>query len=628
MTRSPEQKTYEDLAFRFFVTTLCCNGCRVPSNIPDGLENLTEEELTVLAYLQQVSQERSIIADPEPEDDDPALAGSSFGEMEQEEPDEQHEQEEQDETVSVPVTPEPEIIDQASTRVEENMAIEGNDALDGEGTPSVVSEDETDASIPLNPLAADNAAPPVDETNGDAAHHQMSDNALPTEDNTVIKGPGGIVKTGFEASYSEPERINLKNGRSRQPYETTIQGYSGIEITDDGGTGLSISSDGDVSGHDIQAGEYTLFLKAVKQGEPVVIRARLSIIPDPRDLWKTIPSDQDAPMAKPDQSFDCQTGEGLVVAASKRGRSHAQEGKYRDDDFRIRADTDTGWHILIVADGAGSADLSREGSRIACETVMEALPALLAEKVDPWLEETLARYAADPDAWATEVRCDLLYPVLPEAALRAARAIEDKAAEIKQDPSAFSTTIVIAICRKVADRWFSASFTVGDGGVAIFDAKAETVTVMCRPDSGEFAGQTRFLASTEFRDPHAVMGRVFVDLCDSFTVLAAMTDGITDPKFPTDSAFANAEIWADFWTNDLCAQVDLHQDNDGLKDQMMAWLDFWSRGNHDDRTIALMMPNQNEQTLETKKAVAKPQEGQSRNSAAQDGTDGDQADVQ
>lgn len=627
MNRSPEQKTYEDIAFRFFVTTLCCNGCRVPSSIPDGLENLTEEELTVLAYLQEVSRERSIIADPEPENDDPALADSSFGEMEQEEPDEQRERHEQDETVADPVTPEPEITDQPATSAEENMAIEGNDALGGEETPTVASDDETDTSIPLNALAAESAAPPAGEANGDAACHQKSDNALPAEDNTVIKGPGGIVKTGFEESYSEPERINLKNGRSRQPYETVIQGYSGIEITDDGGTGLSISPDGNVSGHDIQAGEYTLFLKAVKQGEPVVIRARLSIIPDPRDLWKTIASDQNAPMAKPDQDFDCQTGEGLVVAASKRGRSHAQEGKYRDDDFRIRADTDTGWHILIVADGAGSADLSREGSRIACETVMQALPNLLAEKVDPWLEETLARHEADPDAWATEVRCDLLYPVLPEAALRAARAIEDKAVEIKQDPSAFSTTIVIAICRKVADRWFSASFTVGDGGVALFDAKSDRVTVMCRADSGEFAGQTRFLASTEFLDPHAVMGRVFVDLSNSFTVLAAMTDGITDPKFPTDAAFANAGIWADFWTNDLCAQVDLDAHNDALEDQMMAWLDFWSRGNHDDRTIALMVPKQNEQTLATKKAVAEPQEGQSPNSAAQDGTDGNRADA-
>lgn len=75
-------------------------------------------------------------------------------------------------------------------------------------------------------------------------------------------------------------------------------------------------------------------------------------------------------------------GAGDVVAASKRGRSHAQDGKYRDDHFRIRADAATGWHILVVADGAGSAELSREGSRIACDCVMQALLPLLADKVD------------------------------------------------------------------------------------------------------------------------------------------------------------------------------------------------------------------------------------------------------
>jgi hypothetical protein len=550
MSRCPEQKIYEDIAFRSFVSTLCCNGHRVPSNIPTGFENLTEEELTVLAYLQEVSKDRSSQADP-PNDDQ-----ADFGTE-----------------------------DTLPKDVNDDDVDEGNGAT--VLTSSLAGETETPIQ---NSTQADGAVPMTGETNSRTAPRQMSGSALPKEDETLINGPGGIPKTGFEASLLEPDRINLKNGRSRQPYEAAIEGYCGIEITDDGGTGLSITPDGYVAGHDIQAGEYTLLLKAVKHDMPVVIRARLSIIPDPRDLWKTIASDQDAPLAKPDQDFDSQTGDGLIVAASKRGRSHAQEGKYRDDDFRIRADTDTGWHILIVADGAGSAEFSREGSKIACETVMEALPGLLAEKIDPYLEETLARYDRDPDSWATEVRSDLLYPVLPEAALRAARAIEDKAAAMKLEPQEFSTTIVIAISRKVLDRWFTASFTIGDGGVAIFNAAAQTVTVMCRPDSGEFAGQTRFLASTEFRDPQSVMGRVFVDLGESYTVLAAMTDGITDPKFPTDAAFANLGIWADFWANDLCAQVDFHPDNDGLKEQMMAWLDFWSRGNHDDRTIALMMP--------------------------------------
>ncbi len=407
----------------------------------------------------------------------------------------------------------------------------------------------------------------------------------------MIIGPGGIPKTGLESSRSDPDRINLKNGRARQPYQTSIEGYSGINLEDNGGTDLTISPEGVVSGSEIPAGEYTLLLKALKAGRPVSIRARLSIIADPRDLWKEIASDQQAPRAKSDEASDCRrTAEAFIVAASKRGRSHAQEGKYRDDDFSIRADTETGWHILVVADGAGSADLSREGSRIACEVVIAALPDLLAEKVDPRLEAVVGEYDNDPVTWASKVREELLYPVLPEAALKAAQAIKVEAAEMGRKPQDFSTTIVIAVSKKVSGRWLTGSFTVGDGGVAIFDAEKNQVAVICRPDSGEFAGQTRFLACSEFADAEDIMGRVFVDLRESFTVLAAMTDGVTDPKFPTDAAFANSRIWSAFWADDLGKEVDLQRVNKTVEDQMLNWLDFWSRGNHDDRTIALMLP--------------------------------------
>lgn len=440
----------------------------------------------------------------------------------------------------------------------------------------------------------------------------------------MIKGPGGILKTGSESLQPDPDRINLKNGRARQPYQTSIAGYSRINVRDNGGTALTISPEGEVSGDATAAGEYTLILDALKVGQPVVIRVRLSIIADPRDLWKAIASDQSAPMAKVDEAFDSQLGEAFIVAASKRGRSHAQEGKYREDDFSIHADTETGWHILVVADGAGSADLSREGSRIACEVVISSLPRLLAENVDPQLEAFVAEYdenfhlnasmtpellvslvpssvsgtvlgtvpapVPSPVTWALNVRKKLLYPVLPKVALQAARAIELEAKLMERKPQDFSTTIVIALSKKVLGKWFTASFTVGDGGVAIFDRETNQVAVLCRPDSGEFAGQTRFLATSEFDDSEDVLGRIFVDVREHFTVLAAMTDGITDPKFPTDSIFKKPEIWSDFWAEDICKKVSLRPDNPDVKEQMLSWLDFWSRGNHDDRTIALMLP--------------------------------------
>ena len=34
--------------------------------------------------------------------------------------------------------------------------------------------------------------------------------------------------------------------------------------------------------------------------------------------------------------------------------------------------------------------------------------------------------------------------------------------------------------------------------------------------------------------------------------------------------------------------VDLSDDNEAAKEQLLNWLDFWSPGNHDDRTIAIL----------------------------------------
>ena len=83
---------------------------------------------------------------------------------------------------------------------------------------------------------------------------------------------------------------------------------------------------------------------------------------------------------------------------------------------------------------------------------------------------------------------------------------------------------------------------------------------------------------------------MFFDLRKSFTAIAVMTDGITDPKFPTDTVFANPEAWMSFWHDDLARHVDFSRDNPLIKAQLMEWMEFWSPGNHDDRTLALMLP--------------------------------------
>lgn len=111
---------------------------------------------------------------------------------------------------------------------------------------------------------------------------------------------------------------------------------------------------------------------------------------DPRKLWKNLPVDWENMPEPRYQNEDVQCEyvkvEALddgapqkdIVAASKRGRSHAQEAKPRDDHFKM-AHLENGWYIMAVADGAGSAKYSREGSRIACETVIKHCEEELAK---------------------------------------------------------------------------------------------------------------------------------------------------------------------------------------------------------------------------------------------------------
>ena len=66
-----------------------------------------------------------------------------------------------------------------------------------------------------------------------------------------------------------------------------------------------------------------------------------------------------------------------------------------------------------------------------------------------------------------------------------------------------------------------------------------------------------------------------------------MTDCISDPFFETDANLNKVEKWNELWVN-INSEVDLTDDNTESQYQLLKWLDFWSPGNHDDRTIAIL----------------------------------------
>ena len=281
-----------------------------------------------------------------------------------------------------------------------------------------------------------------------------------------------------------------------------------------------------------------------------------------------------------------------IVAASLRGRSHAQEGKPRDDAFRFA--TTHGWQVLAVSDGAGSACYSREGARLACEKAV----AVCCERLDnePYrdgFEAHIKALSATPDE--TDKRKpvgDSLYTLLCHAANQARQAIAQEAALQGKETRTYAATLLLCVAKHFPFGWFVGSFWVGDGAIALYrrDTTPHTVYLMGEPDEGEYGGQTRFLTMPEvFSDASALYRRLRFRLVDDFSALFLMTDGVSDPKFETTNNLKNAEKWDALW-DELTAAHALT--NAAESEQvLLEWLGFPSPGNHDDRTLLVLCGN-------------------------------------
>lgn len=281
-----------------------------------------------------------------------------------------------------------------------------------------------------------------------------------------------------------------------------------------------------------------------------------------------------------------------IVAASLRGRSHAQEGKPRDDAFRFA--TTHGWQVLAVSDGAGSACYSREGARLACEKAV----AVCCERLDneayrDGFEAHIKALSATPDE--TDKRKpvgDSLYTLLCHAANQARQAIAQEAALQGKETRTYAATLLLCVAKHFPFGWFVGSFWVGDGAIALYrrDTTPHTVYLMGEPDEGEYGGQTRFLTMPEvFSDASALYRRLRFRLVDDFSALFLMTDGVSDPKFETTNNLKNAEKWDALW-DELTAAHALTNAAES-KQALLEWLGFPSPGNHDDRTLLVLCGN-------------------------------------
>ena len=405
--------------------------------------------------------------------------------------------------------------------------------------------------------------------------------------------PGQIPPAGgMPLGKPTPPRIqfHLPNARVGQPYAARLEGKDSagnpVTIRDarlPAAVGLSFDAvSGEMRGTPLVDGDYKIALRWSSDGVAEYAgECLLFVNPDPRSLWKQLEPPADDPYFKPHTDAALIAGPGFsIAAASRRGRSHEHVGSFRDDDFWVQHDDASGWSLLIVADGAGSAKNSRWGSKLAVQAAGEHITAQLSGAFGADMRQALAGWATDRVA-ASQAMHAPFYRLFQAASKLAVQAIEQEAESQGAAAKDYATTLLAAVVRRDGDETFLATFWMGDGAIAAYGPQGK-LRLMGKPDSGEFAGQTRFLDRAALTDPD--FGKRLGFGCYSgLNAVLLMTDGISDPRFETDNGLADAAKWDALWDEigPLLAAPAPEQ-------ALLEWLEFFTPGHHDDRTIAAL----------------------------------------
>ncbi|WP_336958232.1 PP2C family serine/threonine-protein phosphatase [Chryseobacterium contaminans] len=317
-------------------------------------------------------------------------------------------------------------------------------------------------------------------------------------------------------------------------------------------------------------------------------RVQLLVNIDPKDLWKNILSDRNADFYKEDEvSFQGKFSDKKIVVASKRGRSHAHEGKFREDDFAVNK-LPADWNMISVSDGAGSAVMAREGSRLATDSINQFFSSReVLNEIENHIHIIYTSEGTEKEQEAKENVIRRLY----EGVLYVHHTLEKAASENNFSINDLHATLIFTLVKKFSYGYVILSFGVGDCPINLIHTDFSKVELLNTMDVGEFSGGTRFITMKEiFNDQ--IVSRFGITCVEDFSYLVLMTDGIYDPKFLTENKLEDTVSWKIFFddlngNNDDLAKVDFLNDNE-IAQQLLHWADFWSRGNHDDRTLAII----------------------------------------
>lgn len=472
---------------------------------------------------------------------------------------------------------------------------------------------ETTGSLPRSskPGSAPAAAPPAELI--ELPPETGEDNQAPAQKQNSF-GPiqGDVMEANPSEMTDRSDHVRVPNATVKTPCEHNLRRYHEkltaakvINVEPDdlqklNALGLDLN-DGILTGSPTEPGEYQFGIRYQEKGgfleSTRKLELHLLVNDDPRNMWKDLPTDDDAPFQKANTDRKHLSNAAFdFVGASRRGRSHAHKGTFRDDDFAIEALEDN-WTLLAVSDGAGSSQYSREASRIICSVVAESIredwPAFEAH-VNEHLEGDLTRFADVPRPFQEAIYSSVIGKAVFEATKALDAAVNQTEGTTIKD---FYATLLFTVIAPVGDHGAAmVSFGLGDGAAALMTAAEESAKLLNKPDGGDFAGQTVFLTPANVGGGSTVWERIRYDYTDDFYGLFLMTDGVSDPFFPSDADLASYEYWNKFNGRLLKGLTSETVDEAGkpigpitagvaAADQMLEWLNFFEKGHHDDRTL-------------------------------------------
>jgi len=278
-----------------------------------------------------------------------------------------------------------------------------------------------------------------------------------------------------------------------------------------------------------------------------------------RSLWREIdPTDLSDPVDPTDKDIKKGICGEILVGASRRGRSHAHDGKYREDSFAF--DVQDTWIFIAVADGTGSKPLARVGAKTAANSALG------------YLKTRLMSLHTNDQAPST------LRGALAGAMVHALAEISDEAACRQKEANDFATTLLLVAYGGCDEKRWLGIAQVGDGGIAIQKQNGECIQVGSA-DHGRFGGEAVFLTSQEAQMTWNQRAIVY-EVQDAFQRLIVATDGVFDDFSPP---FGQTERLFDD-LQPISEQADAAA-------WLLEWLNYERRGSFDDRTLVVLTPN-------------------------------------